>query len=447
MHTTPNNQPPVFGFIMIGGSLTGAQIRDIRIANELAARGFAVHVWWALDYPHDSGLNPAIKQHSLFPAFRYLKQSARPLFHLIGKFTNRFVSDASRNASIQHRPAALAGIMTNLLRVIVEGIESDPAPLERFIKQAAAARITHFLPMLAMLAPYARHAQQHIPTHPKYLVTFQGYELYIQYAMQAGIEQDVYKVLRTVAAQSDYPAVAVSPDYKQRVIEDIKVPEQAIVPIPPGVIAEPSTTRKQGLARYRQVWTKMDPDLPLITFFGRRDTEKGIDLLMYAGKILQQRGVKISLAVVGPTLFGNHYSHVIYQMYKELRLENFHFNDTKVPDDVRDALFACSHAIVYPSIHREPFGMVPVEAAAYGTPTIVPNYGGVQDTIQVDNLQSGLLFDAFDSGDLADKIQRLVDDLDLWQRLSNDGPKIAQHYAVQNITDRLLDHMSLPTRP
>ena len=451
MHTTQTsntnpNGKPVFGFIMIGGGLSGAMIRDARIANELASRGFDVHVWWALDYPQDNPLDPAIKQHILYPALRYARQSARLLFDLAGRYINRFVSDQSRTLSIQKRPEMLANIMGNLIRVIIEGIESDPAPLNRFLKQATQARVTHFLPMLGLLAPYARHAQQHIPTHPKYLVTFQGYELYVQYAKPIGLEQELYKILRTVTAQSDFPALAVSEDYRQRVIEDIQIPAQSIVPLPPGVIARPTMSRDQGIKVLTESFVAFEPDLPLISFVGRRDTEKGIDLLLYAANILRRRGLDTGVIVAGPTLFGYHYAEVIARLRAELRFDRVLLRN-KITNELRDALFTASDIIIYPSVHREPFGMVPVEAAAFGTPAIVPNYGGIQETVQVDDLQCGLHFEAFDSGDLADKIESLLTDHDLYKRLSADGPKIAEHYSIQNITDRLLQHMTLPTNP
>src|SRR4249920_448511 len=62
---------PAFGFILVGGALTGAQVRDVRLANELVRRGYPVHVWWAFDWPRDGRLDPAIEQRWLFSSPRY----------------------------------------------------------------------------------------------------------------------------------------------------------------------------------------------------------------------------------------------------------------------------------------------------------------------------------------------------------------------------------------
>ena len=88
----------------------------------------------------------------------------------------------------------------------------------------------------------------------------------------------------------------------------------------------------------------------------------------------------MQIYVCGPTAFGSTYSKVCRQIAEELRMpvEWCKF----VPDELRSALFAASRCVVYPSIHREPFGMVPVEAMAQGTPAIVPDTGGVAGVIR-----------------------------------------------------------------
>ena len=41
---------PVFAFVALtSGSYEGAIIRDMRLANELHARGFRVHIYWMME--------------------------------------------------------------------------------------------------------------------------------------------------------------------------------------------------------------------------------------------------------------------------------------------------------------------------------------------------------------------------------------------------------------
>jgi glycosyltransferase involved in cell wall biosynthesis len=185
--------------------------------------------------------------------------------------------------------------------------------------------------------------------------------------------------------------------------------------------------------------------VPLVTFLGRRDTEKGIDLLLYAVTILRRRGVNLQLVVSGPTLFGDHYSQVCRQLAEDLRCPVMWSN--KISDDLRSALFAHSRCIVYPSIHREPFGMVAVEALAHRTPAIVPDHGGIAAAIEANGECGGLRFRAWDSGHLAEQIERLLTDDDLHRRLVEAGPRIAEHYSVRNLADRVLAHLGLPPQP
>src|SRR5690606_35952340 len=152
-----------------------------------------------------------------------------------------------------------------------------------------------------------------------YLVTFQGYELYSTYARSIGREKQLYARLVEAVEHSDWPAIAVSDDYLQRVVEDISVPAERLRAIPPGVPA----AKRMELSQERQLLTtklkQYRPDLPLISYLGRRDTEKGIDLLLNAASILRRRGRQFQLAICGPSQWGDHYSRMCQKIAEELR--------------------------------------------------------------------------------------------------------------------------------
>jgi glycosyltransferase involved in cell wall biosynthesis len=432
----------------MGGALSGALIRDMRLANEFASRGFEVHVWWVMDKPKDTVLDKRIKQHVLFSGLRYAVSFGRPIMDALGKLSQELYSDKKRTRTMQKRGKMLATIMGNFLKLVADGVEKDPGPLNRFVRQVSEARVTHMLPMLAALAPYALAARERCPLKPKCQMIFQGYELYINYARAIGIEQDVYARFRQCANDADWQVVCVSEDYKVRVMEDIGVPAERLCAIPPGVPAQRTISREEAQCQLKTRFRRSyNPEIPLITFIGRQDVEKGIDLLLYACKILLQRGVKFKLIVAGPTLFGEQNHAVLTQLIENLRLKEHIFRLKLIPENERIALVAGSTCVVYPSIHREPFGMVPVEAAAFGTPAVVPAYGGVAQTIAVNGLQCGLHFDVWDSGSLANELQRLIEDQQLWQQLSEQGPAVADYYSIPNMANRLLDMMGLAHQP
>jgi glycosyltransferase involved in cell wall biosynthesis len=430
---------PVFGFIIVGGAVNGAAVRDIRLANELADRDYRVHVWWAMDRPQAQVLRPSIEQHWLFHGFRYIGRYFGGLKDAVGRWMSIRYSDQKRDHVVQKRPQILKAMWHGQVRQVCEGVEHDERLVRRFVRQLAAGRVTHLLPALEILCPWAAAAKQLMPHRLRYAVTFQGYEVYGNYARELGCEQKFYARIAEAVDGSDWPAIAVSSDYADRIVQDIGLSAESLVAIPPGVPTPLPMDRRRAEEMVTKHFPSYRADLPLVTFVGRRDTEKGIDLLLYAANILRRGGVQLQVFVCGPTAFGNQYSKICFQIAEELRSDIQWQN--WINDELRTALFMASRCVVYPSIHREPFGMVPVEAMAQGTPAIVPDWGGVAGAIRANGEQGGLLFNAWDSGHLAHQIARLLSDDELHGRLSQAGSRVADHYSVAKMADRVLNHI------
>ncbi len=431
----------VLGFVLLGGSMSGALVRDVRLANELARRGYEVHVWWAMDRSGVPALAPAVRQHLLFNGARYIWPRVGGAMERLAVVLGRMFSDGQRAHWVQRRPRLVRRMMGNLTSRVCDGIERERVVVRRFARSLDESGVTHVLPMLEFLGPWVEAARKLVARPIKYLVTFQGYELYSTYARAIGREKELYDRLKGTVAASDYPAIAVSEDYLQRVVEEIGVPESALRAIPPGIPYPPenrvSVEEAERLIAGR--FQGFDPRLPLVTYLGRRDAEKGIDLLVYAAAMLKRRGQRFQLAICGPTLFGDHYGRVCRQIAEEVRClvlwRRF------VPDEVRAALFTASRCIVYPSIHREPFGMVAAEAISYGVPAIVPDLGGVQGAVEVNGSVAGLKFKVWDSGDLAEQIGKLLADDGLRARLVEAGPRVAEHFSIERLGERVLGHL------
>ncbi len=442
---TPANDPaPVFGIVLMGGPLSGALVRDVRLANALVAQGYTVHVWWAMDRLRKSPLDARIHEHWLFHGYRYRgRGKARPWRDSWGRLTSRIFSDRARAHHSQKHPAMLEALMQGLTRHVCNGVESDQRLLKRFADEMTQAGITHMLPMLSILCAWVLAARSHMPRPAKYMVTFQGYELYANYARSIGRESDLYRRLKEVADQSDFPAIAVSGDYLERVVEDLGVARAKLVAIPPGVPAGVSMDRDKARAMALKFCGHTgEDDLPIVAYLGRQDSEKGLDLLLYAATMLRRKGVRFHLLIGGPTLFGGDYMKVCRQIAENLRCRVLW--QQFLPEQVRTAVLNSAYCIVYPSIHREPFGMVATEALSHGVPAIVPDYGGVAGAIEAGGLHGGLTFHAFDSGSLADTLGKLLGDPGLREQLAAAGPAVAEHYSVDNLVRRVLDNLSLP---
>jgi glycosyltransferase involved in cell wall biosynthesis len=436
---------PAFGFILVGGALSGAQVRDVRLANELVRRGFPVHVWWAMDRPHKSPLDPAISQRWLFNAARYggwLRQAAADDF--VGQWICRLTPDSRRQQIVQTFPSILDRQLRGLIRAVCAGVSRDKRLIRRFAAELSQSQVTHVLPNLECLAPFAAAARQYV-SHPlSYLMTFQGYELYAGYTRDARQLAALYARLAEAVEQSDWPAIAVSDAYGARICSDVGLEEHDLTTIPAGVPVDEPMDAAQAATLVRERFPEYRPEIPLVSFVGRRDSEKGIDLLLYAARILQARGVPLQLAICGPTAFGNQYVEACRQIAWNMRVPVL-WSDY-VSDELRSALFRTSRTVVYPSIHEEPFGMVPVEAMAQGTPALVPDSGGVADLIYAAGCQGGLRFRSWDSGDLAQQLERLLTDTALHARLAADAPLVADHFSVERMGERILDHLGLPHR-
>jgi glycosyltransferase involved in cell wall biosynthesis len=435
--------PPVFGFVLLGGALTGALVAHVRLANELARRGYPVHAWWAMDRPVCSPLRGILTERWLFNSTRYGGFSRlRSIDDLVGRHGSRLFGDALRNALIQKVPLFFHRQIREFIRAFCTGVETDRRLIHRFARQLTRLRVTHVLPTIECLAPFVAAARSLVPHDLRFLLTYQSYEVLATYARQIGMEAEYYAVLADMTRRSDWRAVAVSAAYRDRICAEVGLRPEELHVIHSG--APHATPMEPGRAQeiVRATFPEFREGLPLVSYVGRRDSEKGLDLLLYAAKILRGRGIEKQLAICGPTAFDRHSIEACRQIAWNLRLPVMW--GEFVSDEVRTALFRVSRTVVYPSIHEEAFGMVPVEAMVQSTPVIVPDVGGVAGLVRVGRLEAGLNFRCWDSGDLARQLERMLTDTTLHARLAADTRAVAENFSVERQAERFLDHLHLP---
>ncbi len=85
----------------------------------------------------------------------------------------------------------------------------------------------------------------------------------------------------------------------------------------------------------------------------------------------------------------------------------------KLPD-----LYGGAKIVIFTS-ENEPFGMVPVEALACGTPVIASNSGGVRETVR--HGYNGILLDPMTPETLRNALNGLLEDPDLYARLQGNA--------------------------
>ena len=125
---------------------------------------------------------------------------------------------------------------------------------------------------------------------------------------------------------------------------------------------------------------------PLFVYCGRLSKEKGLSLLLGAFAQLRRSVPTARLRLVGegPERPG------LERLVDELGLrEAVSFRDWVPPERVGHEL-ADSWALVAPSLHAEPLGLVAIEAMVHGVPVIASATGGFAETVREG--VSGLLF-------------------------------------------------------
>lgn len=157
-----------------------------------------------------------------------------------------------------------------------------------------------------------------------------------------------------------------------------------------------------------------DLDTRTIVFAGRIDPSKGVGILIKALGIVVKKYPEVKLKIVGAYLKGEVIKKYV-KMVQELRLENnVTFIGWKSKKELLE-IFGSSWFTVVPSL-AEAFGYVVIESFSVKTPVIGSNTGGISEIIR--DGKDGLLFSTGNYNDLANKIEMLLADSSLRDKLS-----------------------------
>lgn len=111
---------------------------------------------------------------------------------------------------------------------------------------------------------------------------------------------------------------------------------------------------------------------------------------------------------------------------------------TMISDDELIRLYNQAKLVVY-APYLEPFGYIPLEAMACGTPVVGVKEGGIRETVL--HNKTGLLTQRNEK-DFADAVIKLLRDEELWNRLSATGIKyIESAWTLEKAGERLLEHI------
>jgi len=180
----------------------------------------------------------------------------------------------------------------------------------------------------------------------------------------------------------------------------------------PGAIAPlAATSPREGSLRGR----------PLrLGFIGVHAAIKGLDTLAAAAHRLKGQPVEFLIAGTGQ---GD---------YAASLPERFPKDNTRFLGWVQpDAFFPQIDVLVVPSLFREPFGRVVIEAFVHGVPVIGARSGGIPETIEPG--VNGALFAPGDDAELAERIAEFVENPQRIATLSSGAIEAARRYAPELI--------------
>jgi len=98
-------------------------------------------------------------------------------------------------------------------------------------------------------------------------------------------------------------------------------------------------------------------------------------------------------------------------------------------------LYREADVVVFPSEWPEPFGLVPLEAMARGTPVVATGTGGSGEFLHDDT--NCLRFEPGDPAALAAAVSRLGNDVDLRRRIAEGGTRTASEMTIDHYAERL----------
>lgn len=179
--------------------------------------------------------------------------------------------------------------------------------------------------------------------------------------------------------------------------------------------------------KYKPMQRKED----FIFTIGRLSKFKKVDLIIKALASLKQKGNGLRLIVGGD---GEEKTNLMNLAHKLKLSQQVQFVG-RLSDEEVCAYLAKAQFVVFPTTN-EPFGIVPLESMACGTPVIVSNSGGPKETV-IEG-ETGLTFEADNQADLANKILTLWENTDLTRQMSLAARKhVEERFSWDNTIDTL----------
>ena len=173
----------------------------------------------------------------------------------------------------------------------------------------------------------------------------------------------------------------------------------------------------------------LNENIPTIGIFSRIEEQKGQHLVLDA---INQYTSNIQLCIIGHSMDYEYKNRLLKDATDYNLINNLRFIDFV---DSPMSYMPCFDIIILPT-YEETFGLIVAEAMLMKVAVIGSNAGGVPEIIS--NRENGLLFETKNSKDLSEKINILLNDSDLRNKLILNGYDYANNqYAYEAHFDKL----------
>ncbi len=171
---------------------------------------------------------------------------------------------------------------------------------------------------------------------------------------------------------------------------------------------------------------------PLVGYFGRLKKYKSVDHLLEAFAAVKERIPNLRLVIIGE---GDH-RPALASLSRRLGIDGSVRFTGYVDEQTKVRLLQEAWFMVNTS-SKEGWGLTVIEANACGTPVLASNVPGLRDAIREN--ETGLLYRYGDIAELSSKMEMLVHDAALRERLSREAHRWSQTFDWQAVAEHTID--------
>jgi len=218
------------------------------------------------------------------------------------------------------------------------------------------------------------------------------------------INREVYDIEQAGFDAAD-KIIAVSNYTREMILSRYRVSPEKIEVVHNGHEPSGNFPKENGLLNLKKDGTK------IVLFLGRITLQKGPDYFIQTAKRILDVYPKVVFLVAG----SGDMEHQIVREASRLGISDKILFTGFLRGDEQTMAYQAADVFVMPSV-SEPFGIVPLEALAHGTPVLVSKQSGVSEV-----LAHALKADFWDTEEMANKIIALLENKPLHENLSANG--------------------------